>query len=86
MERTDARIGIMANNRMNLKCSCGKTFMLAKYYPGPGWYVQEGEGEEGDFEDLLNAWLEEHYQCSNDCETMWGPAHFKLEYEQEGGN
>ena len=87
MERTDARIGIMANNRMNLKCSCGKTFMLAKYYPSSRWYVQNMEGSwEGNFEQALSDWLEEHSACDKNDGSMWGPVHFKLEYEQEGGN
>ena len=80
---------MMANNRMYLKCSCGKTIMLAKYYPGPGWYVQGGEGDIDiltKYEDLLNEWLDEHTHCDKTDGSMWGPTHFKLEYEQEGGD
>ncbi len=57
--------------------------MLAKYYPGPGWYVQEGEG---DFEEVLSNWMGDHAGCDKNNDTMWGPTHFKLEYEQEGGD
>ena len=75
----------MANNRMFLKCSCGEEFMIAKYYPASSWYVPSNQGPE-EFIDALTEWLGKHSECDEQCCSMWGPTHFKLEYEQEEGD
>ena len=57
----------MANNRMYLVRG-DKKVLLAKYYPGSGWYVYDSE--------RLTVWLYE-----NSDYTLFGNTDFKLDFE-----
>lgn len=63
----------MANNRLYLKCRCGETMCVAKYWGGGQWEVREPVPER------LEAWLNRHGQ---ECLEVFGD---RLEdFEREG--
>lgn len=73
----------VANNRMWMVCdACGERILLCKYYPTTRWYIYHES-------DKLDSWLESHqhgddlapYPSPGWHRTMWGPMHFRLEYE-----
>ena len=69
----------MANNRMSLKCrSCGAEFFLAKTYLD-GYYRKHKDW--GDFEDLLNEFLDNHHDCWDEDLSILPEYRYKLSYE-----
>lgn len=56
----------MANNRLYLKCKCGKKLFLGKHFVG-GWYIGDyNENYAKSFGEVLNKWHEEHLECFYD--------------------
>ena len=74
----------MANNRMYLvHKTTGKSILLAKYYPTPGWYQFHPE-------EKLNEFFEQARTDSTEnrhVDYMWGNTDFELRFEivEEGG-
>jgi hypothetical protein len=54
----------MANDRLYLKCRCGETFMLAKFWGGADWAVPHW-----DIEVQFEEWLNRH---AKECMRQWG--------------
>lgn len=75
----------MANNRMFLKCECGKKKMIAKHYADPWKFdcvPDEGMSVDSDLESSIfvstfNEWCKEHFACGK-------PTGFSLEFEGDG--
>lgn len=77
----------MANNRMYLKCLCGESFYLVKYYPSTGWYQSTGlealPSEAAlDYMVRFADFLDAHRTCSGaaQVDANYGD-NFRLEYE-----
>lgn len=53
----------MANNRLYLKCKCGKMLFLGKHYED-GWMIgRYNENYRKSFGEVINEWHWEHLEC-----------------------
>lgn len=53
----------MANNRLYLKCKCGKRLFLGKHFE-EGWYIGNYIADyKKPFGEVLNDWHDEHIEC-----------------------
>jgi len=70
----------MANNRMYLRCKgCGKTFLLAKFYPSTGYYTNVIDEFAEEYVNRLDKYLDKHRggcSCTEDPENI-----FEIVYE-----
>ena len=60
---------------MALVCTiCKRATQIAKYYPSTGWYFCVSKRSE--------KFLDVHQHCNSDSESLFGPTHFVIGYEE----
>lgn len=70
---------VMANNRLYLKCKCGKMLYMGRHFQD-GWHIPPwNENSKKGFAEVLNAFYDEHF----DCFYEYGDHHLYLATEND---